>query len=76
MKKSHPPQYEKPQDDEEDDESIKRGYGVVKETEEEIKEAEKNKPTFTEVQDKFKKSARGPALCLVVMPSNLLTSRV
>src|SRR5262249_53729660 len=33
----------------------------------------KNKPKFTEVQDKFKKSARGPAMSLLVMPSNLLT---
>ena len=32
----------------------------------------KNKPKFTEVQDKFKKSARGPAMALLVMPSNLL----
>jgi hypothetical protein len=60
-------------DDDEDDESVKKGYGVVKETEEEIEEANKNKPKFTEVQDKFKKSARGPALSLLVMPSNLLT---
>src|SRR5262245_10748093 len=60
-------------DDEESDESIKKGYAVVKETEEEIKEAAKNRPKFTEVQDKFKKSARGPAQALLVMPSNLLT---
>lgn len=59
-------------DDEEDDESIKRGYGVIKETEAEIEEGKKNKPKFTEVQDKFKKSARGPAQALLVMPSNLL----
>lgn len=60
-------------DDDEDAESVKKGYGVVAETEEEKKEAEKNKPKFTEVQDKFKKSARGPAMSLLVMPSNLLT---
>jgi hypothetical protein len=59
-------------DDEEDPESVKKGYGVVKETEEEVKAAKKNKPKFTEVQDKFKKSARGPAMALLVMPSNLL----
>src|SRR5438105_2224538 len=46
-------------EDEEDDESIKKGYGVVKDSEEEIKAAEKNKPKFGEIQDKFKKSARG-----------------
>ena len=61
-------------DDDEDQESIKKGYGVLKETEEEIERAEKNKPSFREVQDKFKKSARGPALALCVMPSQLLTA--
>src|SRR4029078_10159239 len=60
-------------DDDEDAESVKMGYGVIKESELEVKEAAKNKPKFTEVQDKFKKSARGPAQSLVVMPSNLLT---
>jgi hypothetical protein len=60
-------------DDDESAESVKKGYGVIQESEEEKKEAEKNKPKFTEVQDKFKKSARGPAQSLLVMPSNLLT---
>jgi hypothetical protein len=60
-------------ENEEDDEAIKKGYGVVKESQEEIDRAEKNKPKFTEIQDKFKKSARGPAVSLLVMPSNLLT---
>jgi hypothetical protein len=60
-------------EDEEDEESVRRGYGVIGETEAEKKEAEKNRPKFTEVQDKFKKSARGPAQALLVMPSNLLT---
>jgi hypothetical protein len=59
-------------EDEESDESIKKGYGVIEESEEEKEKAEKNKPKFTEVQDKFKKSARGPAQALMVMPSNLL----
>jgi hypothetical protein len=70
-----PPKTEpaKKDDDDEDAESIKKGYGVIHETEAEIKEAEKNKPKFTEVQDKFKKSARGPAQALLVMPSQLLT---
>ena len=62
------------EEDEESDESVKRGYGVVKETEEEAAEAEKNKPKFTEVADKFKKSARGPAVSLLVTPANLLTA--
>lgn len=61
-------------DDEESEESIKRGYGVKMETEEEKKEAEKHKPKFGEVQDKFKKSARGPAMALLVTPSNLMTA--
>ncbi|HSQ57768.1 MAG TPA: hypothetical protein VLM40_18745 [Gemmata sp.] len=60
-------------DDDESEESIKKGYGVVHETEVEKEETDKNKPKFTEVQDKFKKSARGPAQALLVMPSNLLT---
>ena len=61
-------------DDDEDPEATKKGYGVVKETEAEEREAAKNKPKFTEVQDKFKKSARGPAMGLLVMPANLLTA--
>ena len=60
-------------DDDEDAASVKKGYGVIAETKAEKEEAEKNKPTFTEVQDKFKRSARGPAQSLLVMPSNLLT---
>lgn len=59
-------------DDDEPEESIKRGYGVVQDTEAELAEAEKNKVKFGEVQDKFKKSARGPAMALLVTPSNLL----
>jgi hypothetical protein len=60
-------------EDDEDAASVKKGYGVVKESQEEIDRAEKNKPKFTEIQDKFKKSARGPAVSLLVMPANLLT---
>ncbi|MDB5309825.1 MAG: hypothetical protein JWO38_4027, partial [Gemmataceae bacterium] len=75
-KKAEPPPARKNPFDEEDEdpESVKRGYGVVKETEKEIEEAEKNKPKFGSVEDKFKKSARGPAIALLVMPSNLLTA--
>ena len=62
------------EEDEESDESVKKGYGVVKETEEEAAEAEKHKPKFTEIADKFKKSARGPAVSLLVTPANLLTA--
>jgi hypothetical protein len=60
-------------DDDEDAESVKKGYGVIAETEEEKEQAEKNKPKFKDAQEKFKKSARGPAMSLLVMPSNLLT---
>lgn len=49
-------------------------YGVVQETEEEKRLATKNKPTFTETHDKFKKSARGPASALLVLPTNLLVA--
>jgi hypothetical protein len=59
-------------DDDEDQESIKKGYGVVAETEEEKAQAEKNKPKFEDAQEKFKKSARGPAQAMLVMPANLL----
>ena len=58
-------------EEEEDDKSV-TPYGVVKETEEERRLAAKNKPTFTETHDKFKKSARGPAQAILVMPTNLL----
>ena len=60
-------------DDDEDAASVKKGYGVIAETDQEKEEAEKHKPQFGEIQDKFKKSARGPAMGLLVMPSNLLT---
>lgn len=61
------------EDDDDDADSVKKGYGVIAETEEEKARAEAAKPKFTEIQDKFKKSARGPAMSLLVMPSNLLT---
>lgn len=47
-------------------------YGVIKESEEEQRLIAKNKPKFTEVRDKFKKSARGPAQAMIVLPTNLL----
>ncbi|HET6573052.1 MAG TPA: hypothetical protein VFG68_05585, partial [Fimbriiglobus sp.] len=56
----------------EDDANDVTPYGVVQETEEEKRLAAKNKPTFTETHDKFKKSARGPASALLVLPTNLL----
>ena len=60
-------------EEEEDAESVKRGYGVVQETAEEAEEAERNKPSLTELQDKFKKSARGPAIAMLVGPANAMT---
>ena len=58
----------KPADDEDD----LNPYGVVRESEEELRLIEKNKPKFGDVEDKFKKSARGPAGAILVMPVNLL----
>lgn len=49
-------------------------YGVVKESEEEKRMYEQNKPSFTATRDKFKKSARGPASALLVLPTNLLVA--
>src|SRR6185503_2327618 len=47
-------------------------YGMVQDSEAEVEAAEKNKPKFGAVEEKFKKSARGPATALLVMPVNLL----
>ncbi|MFO0805724.1 MAG: hypothetical protein U0791_21690 [Gemmataceae bacterium] len=66
-------QFQQEVEDEESDESIKRGYGVVQETEEELAKAEEAKVNFGAVEDKYKKSARGPAVALLVVPSSLLT---
>jgi hypothetical protein len=57
---------------EDDDGNDTTPYGVVQESEEEKRLAAKNRPTFTETHDKFKKSARGPASAILVMPTNLL----
>lgn len=57
-------------DDDEDD----TPYGVTEETEEEKRLAEKNKPKFGDVSDKNKRSARGPAQALLVLPTNLLVA--
>ena len=47
-------------------------YGIVKESEAEKAAAEKNKPVFTILADKHKRSARGPASAALVLPTNLL----
>ncbi|HYH64150.1 MAG TPA: MJ0042-type zinc finger domain-containing protein [Urbifossiella sp.] len=62
------------EDDDEDAESIKRGYGVAQETDEEKMKAEQAKVKYGDVQDKYKKSAKGPAVGLLVMPANLMTA--
>jgi hypothetical protein len=66
-------QWQEEIENEESDESIKKGYGVVQETEEEVKKAHEAKVNFGAVEDKYKKSARGPAVALLVVPSSLLT---
>jgi len=65
---STPDQKPKPPDDDED----VNPYGVLKESEEELRLAEKNKPVFGDIADKFKKSFRGPAQMMLVLPTNLL----
>ncbi|HEX4613446.1 MAG TPA: hypothetical protein VH092_35015 [Urbifossiella sp.] len=69
-----PPPKSKYDDDEEDAESIKRGYGIAQESDEEKMKAEQAKVKFGDVSDKYKKSARGPAVGLLVMPANLMTA--
>ncbi|MBX9626813.1 MAG: hypothetical protein K2X82_23635 [Gemmataceae bacterium] len=59
-------------DDDEDPESVKKGYGVVQETAAEKEAAERNKPTFGSMETKHRRSARGPATAMLVMPANLL----
>jgi hypothetical protein len=70
-----PPPAKKPfEEEDEDAESVKKGYGVIGETQEERDQAADVKVKFGRVEDKYKKSARGPAIALLVMPSNLLTA--
>jgi hypothetical protein len=69
------PPAKKPADDDDDDDpaSIRTGYGVQTESAEDIARIEAAKPKFGEVKDKFKRSARGPAMAMLVQPANLLT---
>jgi hypothetical protein len=55
-----------------DDDDDVNPYAVYKETEAELREAEKHKPKFENIADKFKKSMRGPASAALVMPTKLL----
>ena len=50
-------------------------YGVIQESEEEQRLAKKNMPTIGSIRDRFKKSARGPAAALLVIPTNLLLAQ-
>jgi predicted Zn finger-like uncharacterized protein len=47
-------------------------YGVIEEEETEAQKEAKKKVRFDGVDDKKKRSARGPAMSLLVMPANLL----
>lgn len=49
-----------------------QSYGVIKEEDTEEQKAAKKKISFAGVHDKGKRSARGPAMSLLVFPSNLL----
>jgi len=63
-----PPPPPKSMMDDEDD----TPYTLAQISEEEQRLADKNKPTFGAIRDKFKRSARGPAAAMLVLPSNLL----
>lgn len=67
-----PPTPPKPFADDEEEGGRPKAYGVIIESQEELAKIEKNKPKF-DIQDRFKKSARGPAQAMLVFPSNLLT---
>jgi hypothetical protein len=67
-----PPAPTKKPDDEDEEYGPVTSYGVVKETEAETAAADKNKPKFTNMQEKHKRSARGPASAALVLPTNLL----
>jgi DNA-directed RNA polymerase subunit RPC12/RpoP len=56
----------------EDEDDGPQTYGLAEESEEEKRLAEKNKPVFGNIKDKYAKSARGPAAALLVTPVNLL----
>lgn len=49
-------------------------YGVIQEVETEDQKAARKKVRFDGVDDKKKRSARGPAMSLLVMPANLLVA--
>ena len=58
-----------------DDEDDMTPYGVIRETEEEKRLADKNKPRFDVNVGKGGRSARGPAMALLVLPTNILIAQ-
>lgn len=61
-----------PPQSEDDEDGPVNPYGVVEDVETEEQIAAKKKVRFDGVDDKKKRSARGPAMSLLVMPANLL----
>lgn len=51
------------------------GYGVIKEDDSAHAEERKAALKFDDVADKFKRSSRGPAMALMVLPTNLLVAQ-
>lgn len=66
-----PPPPPPPQSEDDEDGPV-NPYGVVEDVETEEQKAAKKKVRFDGVDDKKKRSARGPAMSLLVMPANLL----
>jgi hypothetical protein len=58
--------------DDDDEDTGPMNYGVVRDEELEQQTEERKKATAGVISDKGKRSARGPAMALLVMPSNLL----
>ncbi len=75
VKTEAPPPPPPPRSNLGDDDDGPMTYGVAEESEEEKRLAEKNKPTFGDIKDKFTKSARGPAAALLVTPANLMLAQ-
>jgi hypothetical protein len=57
-----------------DEETNPNPYGVIKEEDTEEQRQAKKTVSFAGVQDKGRRSARGPAMSLLVFPSNLLVA--
>lgn len=66
---------EEPKKKKVDDDTDVNPYGVAKEPEEGEEGARKHVVKFGEVEDKFRRSTRGPAMALMVLPTNLLIAQ-